>query len=176
MASELSLLVPEFRKKLSDALAVTLSKGLRLEPVITLLSPTDQASIWKQGRSGIDAELKVLALKNANAPFLAECLRKAVAKETNLVTDDLPGNSWHQWGEAATVVWIDTNNKVVISPEWKERFNDMNAYKVLREECEKIGLTVGKCFNTVQLRAVQNPLDVYSLEEIDTEMRRRFSR
>jgi peptidoglycan LD-endopeptidase CwlK len=176
-SSEIALLVPDFRKKLNLALDAATARGFRMEPMVTLLTPTEQGALWCQGRSPVDAELKVLALVNAKAPYLAECLHKAVPKETNLVTQDVPGNSWFQWGETASVVWIDSQNKVTYSAEWKDRaLNNMNGYRVLAEEAEKIGLFVGSCYNMLQLRKEQNPIDAMSFEEIDKEMQRRYRR
>ena len=146
-----------------------------IEPLLTIVTPTEQASKWKQGRTVTDAELKVMALTHAGAPFLADCMGKAKPKETNLVTEELPGCSWHQWGEAALVVWIDGSRKLNFSPDFKERPTNQNGYVVFAEECVKLGLYMGK-FNVAQYRPESLPTDVYDLRAIDAEMRKRFGR
>lgn len=149
-----------------------------MEPISTLVSPLEQAALWKQGRSAVDAELKGLSFMNAKARFLSDCLRQGIVKATNLVTDDLPGFSWHQWGEAASVVWVDGQGKLNLSPDFLEHQRDgqrLNGYKVFLEECVKQGLQPGPSFNTVQLRE-GTVSSHYSIEEINAEMQKRFAR
>ena len=175
MASELSLLIPAFRKLLTDAITATQARGFQIEPMLTLVPPSEQAAMWKQGRTATEAELKSLALDNAGAHFLADCIRFARPKETNRVTDDLPGTSWYQWGEAASVVWVDGSHKLNYSPTFKERPLQLNGYVVWMEEATKIGLfTPHHC--QVQYRPHASPLELCDIQEIDAEMRRRFGR
>ena len=181
MASELSLLIPEFRKKVIDVIAACKKRGVNIEVLETVISPLEQASLWKQGRTAIEAELKMLALENANAHYLSQVMRAAQAKETNKVTEALPGYSWHQWGEAVSCVWVDRINKLCWSPTKLE--GKMNGYKVYGEEAQNLGLTHGSSFDDVahgwtvlQLRPVQSPTEIFSLIEIDAEMKKRFLR
>lgn len=175
MATELSLLIPEFRKKLVEAIEATKNRGFNIEVLTTLITPLQQAAYWKQGRSATDAELKSLALANGGARYLADCMTKAVPKETNLVTEDLPGFSWHQWGEAASVVWVDGSRKLNTSPVFKERPTNQNGYQLFSEECATVGLFLGR-FNLAQLRPEKSPVELYSLADIDAEMRKRYGR
>lgn len=175
MASELSLLIPDFRKKLVEALTASRNRGFRVEPIATLVSPIEQAGLWKQGRSAIDAELKGLWFDNAKARYLATALRQGIVKATNVVTEDLPGFSWHQWGEAISVVWVDGQGKLNLSPNYLEHPQRLNGYKVFVEECEKMGLVAGPTFNSVQLRA-GNVTDHYTVDQINAEMQKRYSR
>ena len=175
MATELSLLIPEFRKKLIEGIEATKKPRFLLEPLVTLVSPLEQAAMWRQGRSATDAELKVMALTHAGAPYLADCMAKGKPKETNLMTDDLPGCSWHNWGEAATVVWVDGNRKLNYSPNFKERPTNQNGYQLFAEECAKVGLHMGH-FNRPQFRAAKEPTDLFDLPTIDKEMFKRFGR
>lgn len=177
MASEISLLVPGFRKKLIEALEASRARGFRVEPVSTLIPPIEQAGLWKQGRSPIDAELKGLWFENNKARYLAETLRKGTVLATNLVTDDLPGFSWHQWGETVSVVWVDGFGKLNLSPNFLEKRDGqkLNGYKVFVEECVKLELHPGPFFNMVQLRSGK-VTDHYTVEEISQEMQKRFAR
>ena len=175
MATELSVLIPEFRKKLIEAIEATKKRKFLIQPLLTIVTPIEQASKWQQGRTITDSELKVMALTHAGAPFLADCMSKAKPKATNLVTDELPGCSWHQWGETALVVWVDGNRKLNYSPDFKERPTNQNGYVVFSEECAKLGLSMGR-FNLPQFRPEKLPTDVYDLPSIDVEMRKRYGK
>lgn len=167
MASELSLLIPDFRKKVIDVLAACAASGHQMESISTIITPLEQANHWKQGRSVTDAELKTLALEKAGAPYLAECMRCAKAHETNLVTDTLPGFSWHQWGEAITCVWVDKRSGKLC---WNIQ---TLGYQVLAAQAEKVGLFVTG--SELRLRE-KFPADLFSLQEIDAEMFRRYTK
>lgn len=173
------MLILEFRSKVEELLAKCKERHVNMSPYFTLRTPQEQASLWRQGRSNTDTALKALALENAKAPFLAECLRSNQPQETNLVTNALPGYSWHQWGEACDCVWIDGANKV----NWNTRqiVGGVNGYQIYAEEAVKIGLTAGGCFTNlkdwthVQLRKDPSPSSL-GIEVIEAEMKRRFTR
>ena len=167
MASELSLLIPEFRKKVIDVLAACAASGNRMESISTIVTPLEQASHWKQGRSVTDAELKTLAIEKAGAPYLAECMRNAKAHETNIVTDTLPGFSWHQWGEAVTCVWIDSRSGKLC---WNLK---TAGYQTLATQAEKAGLFITG--SELRLRE-KFPADLFTIQEIDAEMSRRYAK
>ena len=177
MAREVSLLVPEFRTKLQELLDACKARGVNMSPYFTLRTPQEQGSEWRQGRSIADAELKALALENAKAPFLAACIRNNQPKETNKVTNAIPGYSWHQWGEACDCCWIDFNNKVNWSTT--QVINGVNGYQVYAEEAKKMGLTPGgywtnlKDWPHVQLRPDASPASL-GVIAIDAEMKKRF--
>jgi hypothetical protein len=174
MATETSLLIPAFRRLLLEAIETTKKRGFVFEPIVTLLTPLDQARLWKQGRTAIDAELKSLALENVQASYLADCIRTAKVHETNLVTNDIPGQSWHQWGEAATVVWIDNNQKLNYSPTYKAYPTNLNGYAVFGEEAVKLGLVMSR-YSEVQLRP-KTPEDYYNIKSINDEMQKRYKK
>lgn len=183
MSSELSLLIPAFRKEIIALIAACKARSVVIEPLVTIVSPTEQGSKWQQGRTPTDAELKVMALDKANAHFLASCIRDTKARETRLVTDALPGFSWHQWGEAVTFVWVDSIGKLNWSIKTIDRQTKENGYMVLAEEAKKLGLTHGSLFldldhnwGTVQLRPEATPAKVYNVTEIDAEMKKRFQK
>lgn len=157
-------------------MTATATRGFNISPMLTLVSPAQQASLWKQGRTAVDAELKVLALHNAHAVFLSETLRMAKAQETNLVTDQLPGNSWFQWGEAIKVVWIDKWGHLVPPTKLDNYDGPPNGYHAFAEECVKQDLYVINHGAGAQLRKEEAPLDVYSWQEINQEMTKRFRR
>lgn len=181
VSSEITLLVPEFRQKLIAVVAACKSRNIEIAVIRTIISPREQASLWKQGRTPVEAELKRLALQNAGASYLADCLAKSQAKATNLVTDELPGYSWHQWGEAATCVWVDSARKLQWSHTHTDYKGGINGLGIMVEEAIKLGLTSGNTFpgmenswTHLQLRQEKSPLDVYTIQDIDAEMRKRF--
>lgn len=151
-----------------------------MSPVLTLRTPQEQAARWRQGRTAADAELKALALENSKAKFLASCIRKFQPQETNLVTEKLPGYSWHQWGEACNCVWVDPSGRV----NWNTHQLGNNGYHVIAEEAAKLGLFTGGAaggktpfhlnWGHIQLR----DYDVLTLgvEAIEAEMKKRFCR
>ena len=178
VASEISLLVPDFRKQLLRSLEAAKKINLHIEVHTTVITPQEQAALWKQGRTKTDAELKTLALKNANAHYLAECMRQAVPQETNRITNLLPGHSWSQWGEAASMIWIDGSHKI----NWTAKVVlGANGYKKFADILKEFFLHSGGEFEDtddawryVQLRPERLPSDVFNLEYIDAEMKRRF--
>lgn len=181
MAQEISLLIPDFRKQLLRCIAAAREQKLGIEVISTVITPLEQGSLWRQGRTRTDAELKVMALQNAKANYLADCLQRAVAQGTNLATDLLPGLSWQQWGESAQIVWIDNGNKV----NWSSRtdFGRGNGYRKFAEICQQFNIhSCGEeadndvSWRTIRLRQEPLPTDVYTLTQIDAEMRRRFEK
>jgi hypothetical protein len=175
MASEISLLIPQFRKQLICALDAAKSQGLQIEVLTTIITPLEQAALWKQGRSRIDAELKVMALKDAKAPYLAECLQKAVAQETNIVTNLLPGYSWHQWGEAALLIWVD-KQKIVFDTRGAGYRKFAEILKEFSLHCASENDDSPLAWRTATFRASPNAGESYKVSEIDSEMQKRFRR
>jgi hypothetical protein len=178
VASEISLLIPDFRKQLIRALDAAKAQGLQIEVITTIITPLEQGSLWKQGRTRTDAELKVMALKDAKAPYLAECLQKSVPQGTNVETNLLPGYSWHQWGEAVQIVWVDGSHKVV----WDTSATyGRGGYRKFAKIVQELGIhcaaeTDDISWRTITLRASPNAGDIYKPPEIDAEMQKRFRR
>jgi peptidoglycan LD-endopeptidase CwlK len=154
-------------------------RGVTMSPFFTLRTPQDQGALWRQGKTPADAELKALALDNVKARFLAQCIRNNPPKETNNVTDAIPGYSWHQWGEAVDCCWVDVNRKVNWS--YVRVVDGVNGYQIYAQEAEKLGLTAGGRWDTkadwphVQLRPERDPSHL-GIETINQEMQKRFSK
>ena len=178
MSREISLLIPEFRTKLLDLVSACKAKGVIMTPYFTQRTPQEQGSLWRQGRTIPDAEARAVALEKAGAPFLAGCIRDNLPKETNRVTDAMPGMSWHQWGEACDCCWVDYNNKVNWSAQ--QIIRGVNGYQIYAEEAVKAGLTAGanfqnlKDFPHVQLRSIEPPS--LGILVVEAEMKKRFGR
>ena len=181
VASEIALLIPDFRKQLVRSIEAAKNKKLQIEVLVTVLTPMEQAALWKQGRTKTDAELKAMALDHAGAPYLAECIRKAIPTGTNITTDDLPGYSWHQWGEAAQMIWIDGAHKV----NWSTSvvYGSGNGYKTFAKILNEFSIHCAGEFEdtptawrTAILRPARNAIENYTVQQIDAEMQKRYKR
>ena len=173
MASDLNLLIPEFRVKVEQLLENCQCRGVIMKPCDTLRDPYTQARLWRQSRSKAVIQKKINELKEKGAPFLAHCIESVGPQSGLHVTNAIPGLSWHQWGEAVDCYW-SAKGKVV----WDQnvKFDGLNGYKVYAEEAKKLGLNSGyywarmKDDPHVQWRYISNPLMVYYLETIDEQM------
>lgn len=145
-------------------------------PYFTMRSPMEQASLWKQGRNLAVIEQKIMNLEFQGAFYIASCLKKAPAQKGNIVTNAIPGLSWHQYGEAVDCYW-NTDGKA----NWSvtQKINNQNGYYVYAEEAEKLDLTAGGLWTMadwphVQLRPESSPLKIMSIKEVDALMKKTF--
>jgi hypothetical protein len=148
-------------------------------PFEKLRSPQIQAQLWVKGRTINEIQLKISELKEINAPFLAKCLENAEIKEGKIITNALPGCSWHQWGEAVDCYWLKdgkTNWDLDIKDE-----NHQNGYEVYACQAKKLGLEAGFYWKNlvdgvhVQLKSIPSPLKIYTISEIDKVMKDAYS-
>lgn len=173
----LNTLVIEFREKVVQLIDNCKNRGIIMQPYFTLRDPYTQAKLWRQSRTTSEITKKIDELRSLDAKFLAHCIETVGKQYGNLVTNAIPGLSWHQWGEAVDSVWV-VNNKAIWSSE--HTINGQNGYMVYADEARKLGLDAGfywtrlKDSPHVQLRRVANPLRILSILEIDKEMENRF--
>ena len=171
----LSDLGSPFREGMESLLAmVNQSGGTQWEfrPFSTLRDPWEQASLWRQSRSFEEMMIQHNRLIGTGAPFLAQCLFETGPSFGKHVTNALPGQSWHQWGEACDLfLVVDGKANWDVSHEaWKELST----------------LTLAKGFDSgfawtqfpdaphVQLRK-GSPLGFYNWNQIDQRMREFWS-
>ena len=177
MAANISDLIPEFRNKVLELLNISMVVGVEMRPYFTIRTPFEQAKLWRQSRSIQEIDKKIAELNNAGAPFLAKCIESVGPQHGDPVTKAIPGLSWHQWGEAVDCFWVV--NGVA---EWSAQkiANGQNGYQVFADKAETIGLTSGghwkslKDWPHVQLRNEGSPLEIMSLQQINTAMSQRF--
>ena len=178
MAIKLSDLDPQFRTSLADLLKRCADLGMVMVPYDGIRTPWQQAKYWRQSRSIIEINKAIDMLKAAGAPFLARVLDEVGPQHGEEVTRVLPGNSWHQWGEAADLFW-ELDGKA----EWSttKKVNGKNGFRVMAEEAEKMGLNPGMLWSGfqdpphVQMRSTANPRSSgLSWADIDQAMRTRF--
>ncbi|PCK77681.1 glycoside hydrolase family 75 protein [Rhizobium sophoriradicis] len=178
MTVKLSDLTPTFRAKVETLLATCIGKEVRMAPTFTLRTPSEQAVFWRQSRSIVEIKKAIDMLHSEGANYLASVLDGVGAHNGPHVTNALPGNSWHQWGEAVDCMW-EVDGKFIDSDT--KKIEGVNGYQVYAHAAKAIGLDSGffwKSFKDsghVQLRGDANPKSSgYSWRQIDQAMRQRF--
>jgi len=173
MASDLKLLIPEFRAKVEQLLENCRYRGVIMKPCDTLRDPYTQARLWRQSRSKAVIQKKINELKEKGAPFLAHCIESVGPQSGPHVTNAIPGLSWHQWGEAVDCYW---SAKGTIIWQVDTKVNGINGYQLCAEEAVKLGLTAGhfwikfKDSPHIQFRHTANPFQLHPLDQIDAKM------
>ncbi len=144
-----------------------------MQPFFTIRSPFIQAQLWCQSRSAPTIAAEASKLRAAGAPWLASLLQ-APPKAGPLLTNALPGQSWHQWGEAVDCYVTGSQNEAI----WDAKHP---GYRVYAEEAVKLGLDAGANWKTmkdtvhVQLRQQASPSSAgMSWAEIEAAMIKRF--
>ncbi len=177
MSRSLDDLTSEFRGKVEQLLGVCHAAGVEMRPYFTVRTPFEQGKLWRQSRSSEEVQGKIDELRAKGADFLAQCIESVGPQHGEHVTNAMPGFSWHQWGEAVDCFWL-VNGKA----EWSttRKVDGINGYRVYAEKAQGLGLEAGgfwrrlKDWPHVQLRADANPSRVFTLEQIDAEMRSKF--
>ncbi len=145
--------------------------GIALSFDVGFVHPKQQAVLWRQSRSDSQIDDQINALDQEEAPYLAYLLRSVRAKPGVHVTDELPGFSWHNWGQAYTFS--------VLGEDGRDVPDNSNLYKKVAEIAKAINLESGYYFRPkkvglVQLNAAKAPSSIYSLKEINHEMGKRY--
>ncbi|MGR9051612.1 MAG: M15 family metallopeptidase [Gammaproteobacteria bacterium] len=178
MSRDLNDLVPEFREKVETLIAHCNDSGYPMRQFFTLRTPFEQGKLWRQSRSSHDVQKKIAELRDSGAGFLAHCIESVGPQDGRPVTNAIPGFSWHQWGEAVDCFWLVDNQA-----EWSTRrqIDGKNGYMNYADLARSMGLTAGgfwkslKDWPHVQFRKESGPGRVFSLQEIDKEMEKRFN-
>lgn len=143
---DLNDLIPEFRIKVEKMIANIAERGITVIPYSTVRSPLVQAENYVKGRT--DAQLRAIIenLRNLGCENLRTVMQYAFMKRAKtsarlkIVTNALPGQSWHMWGEAVDCYVENPENKK--KPDWEHP----TGYKIMQEEAEALGLTSGGSF------------------------------
>lgn len=163
---------PAFRVKLDFVLRLAREAGVHLEIFWKVLSPEDQAKLWKKSRSAQEIGQAVTKLRSSGAPFLADVLEKTHTEKGRWETADLPGQSWHQWGEAAAVRVVSETGRTIWSPNHPD-------YRVLADIAKQVSLSSGFNWSNRDVTHLQLRPDAsrayYPWSQIDREMKRRWS-
>lgn len=101
MTIDFTLLNPDAAvlfKRLIDNCA---GAGVTAVPYYGIRTLEAQAKLWRQSRPTSEINAEISSLRKIQCDFLADVLEKVGPQPTGrLVTNAIPGLSWHNWGEA----------------------------------------------------------------------------
>lgn len=172
MSRSLLRLEPEFREKLELVIETAKNDGVHMVPYETERHVDKQAKLWRQSRSAASVRQKIHFLRDSGAPFLAEVLDRVGPCSGGWATNALPGQSWHQWGQAADLYW-DSNGPAPGGVEW----SNLKGYEIFARIARDAGLTSGFFWKSRDAVHVQLPTESkpsLSLREISQAMEARF--
>jgi len=177
MSRNLNDLDSAFGVKIGALLQACKDTGYEMRPFFTLRTPLQQAGLWRQSRSTFQITERIDQLRESGADFLAGVIESAGPQNGPQVTNAIPGLSWHQWGEAVDCFWL-----VEGRAEWSTRrkIDSVNGYANYAQLAADDNLTPGghwtsfKDWPHIQLRAESSPARLFSMAEIDQQMRSRF--
>lgn len=183
MSRDIEDLVPEFRMEVERLLEACVKDGFTMKPFFTLRTPAEQARLWRQSRTAEEIGAAITTLQDASATFLAGVIEQVGPQAGKRVTNALPGQSWHQWGEAVDCFWL-VDRKAEWSSARKVELadgNKINGYHLYAQIAKQRNLEPGglwsklKDWPHVQLRAESSPTRIFAWNEIDARMRERFT-
>lgn len=149
----------EFVEKCKALLANLKDQGTLMVPYFGYRTLEQQAKLWRQGRPTQQIIQMINKLKAENAPYLASQIENVGPQPgEKIVTDALPGCSWHNWGMALDC--YATINNDPMKPNWDGR---APAYKKYADAAKKMGLTAGADFVDIDYDHIQLlPKEVFS--------------
>lgn len=153
----LESLIPEMHERVSRLIKACKAKNLKVVPFATRRGPKIQGKLWCQSRSYFEVLAMRNILEGAHAKVLASFLRTEWVSTGRWATNLLPGQSWHQWGEACDC-FIEVGGKST----WTDgRYSELYGKLALDQGLEAGALWPGrKDFYHVQLRKEQTPNSV----------------
>ena len=163
-------LTPGFRDLARALLADCQAAGLRMAPCCGLRTPLTQARLWRQSRPTAAIHARIAQLRAAGATLTAALLEQAGPSTGPWATNALPGESWHNWGEALDCYALGRDGK----PDWR---GDHPAYKAYAAAARKRGLTsligMGDAGH-IQLRRTEPPAQFGGPAALDQALRTRW--
>lgn len=170
MSRDLTLLTGPFAEEVPVLLADLFREGYQLRPFFTLRDPWVQARLWRQSRMTQEIHSAAAELAREGAPFLREVLLSVGAQHGRWATNALPGQSWHQWGEAVDCFVQEHGHAV-----WRRTHPGYERYATLARER---GLTAGyfwKRQDAVHVQKREGKVrSLYTWAQIDEAMKERF--
>lgn len=169
---QLDNLEPEFFNRLLETVELCKKYDTTVIPYQGIRTPHEQARLWRRGRTTAFIEQEIAGLRNNGAEYLASLIEQAGKQKGKRVTGAMPGYSWHQYGKACDFYVQDENEE----PIWDSAHD---GYQVLCECAEECGLVSGhrwKMKDSVHVQMNNNKIaQIYSLKEVDQEMKTRFN-
>lgn len=164
---------PAFLEACVTLISECAENGIFLQPYSGVRSPNEQAKLWRQSRPTWQVEDAIRKLKDYGAPYIAKCLAGVgPIPRGPWATNALPGESWHQWGEALDCNILDADERVIKDGSHKK-------YLEYGKIAKALGLEAGVFWKHpdaghVQLRA-GSVISTCTWPEIDREMEKRFN-
>ncbi len=174
MGRKISELEPAFSEKVNKMLSELTEMHIVMKPFWTVRPPLVQAVMWRQSRSSKEIERAIDMLDSKEAHYLAEVLDHVGPQYGPPITNALPGQSWHQWGQAIDLFWL-VSGKAVWSV--RKKIDGLNGYREMSRRAIENGLTSGgrwKDWPHVQLRSEGAPTRLYKWVRISKVMEDRF--
>lgn len=166
-------LEPRLAVKLEYLLRYLAERGYEFEVFWATRTPAEQANLWGQSRSEKEYDKLLGKLRGEKANWLASVAEKERSRITKgrWQTNNIPGASWHQFGEAVDLRVVSEAGRVV----WTA--TDPR-YRLLAESCRRVGLYSGYFWKNrdvchIQLRSDQVRA-YYSWREIDSILKERY--
>lgn len=181
-------LEPAFKETCIKVLLDCAELGVQMRPFFGRRSPLEQAKLWRQGRTIREINEATKMLDNEKAYYLSDQLKIVGPQHGRQVTNALPGNSWHQYGQALDCFWtVNGKAEWSLEPtievkgtdkngiEYNGQFNGYGLYATI---ARGYGLTPGYFWKMrdavhIQSSSISAPRSMYSWEEID-EMCRKY--
>jgi len=171
MSRDIQLLVPEFRDKAEELIRLTGDKGFEMRPFYTERDIFDQAKLWRQSRSTVEVRKAADRLDHEGATYLAKVLINVGPQHGRWATNALPGQSWHNWGEAIDCFVQGDEQRAI----WSSKHPGYQAYA---ETAKELGLVAGHFWQRKDSVHVQYRQSGVRAErtwtEIDEAMKERF--
>lgn len=165
---DIGSLTLEMRDKVNSLLEACLSKGVEMRFFSAYRSIETQAKLWRQSRSKVEIERAIANLRNS-APMIAETIWSVGPQYGRWATNSLPGQSWHNWGEAVDCFVVSSMGQAVWSSQHA-------GYGLYAAEATALGLTAGHHWKSrdsvhVQLKP-KSVRELYTWTAIEEEMKR----
>ena len=164
-----------FRTPTRELIRGTSARGFAMVPYFTLRTPPTQAKLWRMTRGKTEIGNKVQHLLDRGALYIANVIESVGPQfptdgVTGHVTNAVPGQSWHNWGEG-----LDCYLKIDGGIEWGEH----EGYNVYGEVAEELGLMWGgnwslKDFGHVQVRSMSPLSHFTSWIELSSALERKY--
>lgn len=164
----LNSLQPEFQEKIEILLKECEKQGIVMRPFFGVRDVYTQSKLWRQSRSIHEIKKAVSFLRRQQADYLADVLEQTEPQIGRWATNALPGESWHQWGEAVDCFVLDQESGKAI---WSSKHE---GYRVYAEQAKKLGLTSGHYWQNpdsvhVQLRE-EKVTKIFSWRKINEKL------
>jgi hypothetical protein len=98
----IELLEPAFQQRLAALLAACKNRGIDMRVGTSVRGPEAQGRLWCRSRCEEEVALRRSVIQSS-APTMAAYLREEWCGLGPRLTSNLPGQSWHAYGEAADV-------------------------------------------------------------------------